>query len=126
MAMPVLGLHHAGLYVASLSRSIAFYQDVFGLELAERFSFRDEELAFLRVGANHLELIQSVHPAKPAGVIDHVAFEVDHLEDLLERLRERGITLLDPAPVEVPELTARIVFCLGPDAERIELLERDR
>src|SRR6266446_1781675 len=42
--MPVLGLHHAGLYVANLGHSIAFYQTVFGLELAERFALGGEDI----------------------------------------------------------------------------------
>src|ERR1700704_396663 len=50
VAVAILGLHHAGLYVASLERSIAFYREIFGLEVAERFDFGDEQLALLRVG----------------------------------------------------------------------------
>ena len=56
-------------------------------------------------------------------MVDHVALEVDDLDALLQRLREHGVTLVDQSPVTVPELQARILFCLGPDAERIELFE---
>jgi hypothetical protein len=31
---------------------------------------------------------------------------------------------LDDAPLAVPQIDARIVFVLGPDGERIELIER--
>ncbi|HLZ31349.1 MAG TPA: VOC family protein [Chloroflexota bacterium] len=121
--MSVLGLHHAGLYVSDLERSIAFYSDAFGLELAERFAFGAEEIAFLKLGAARLELIEASGGQRRAGVVDHVAFEVDDLNAALERLREHGVVLLDQAPLDVPELQARIFFCLGPDAERIELFE---
>jgi catechol 2,3-dioxygenase-like lactoylglutathione lyase family enzyme len=40
----VVGLHHAAVYVANLARSIAFYRDVFGLEVAERLSFGGEDI----------------------------------------------------------------------------------
>ena len=123
-AVAVVGLHHAGLYVADLERSISFYREVFGLELAEQFIFDGEKIAFLRVGAARLELIE---PAKsrnerPTGVVDHVALEVRNLDALLDRLRQRGVVLLDPSPIAVSALAARIAFCLGPDSERIELI----
>jgi catechol 2,3-dioxygenase-like lactoylglutathione lyase family enzyme len=128
--MPVLGLHHAGLYVASLEHSIAFYQTIFGLELAEHITFGGEEIAFLHVGGSRLELIHSpdrpTHGQKEPGVLDHVAFEVDGLDTLRGHLAANGVTLLDPEPIAVPALNARILFCLGPDAERIELFERRR
>jgi catechol 2,3-dioxygenase-like lactoylglutathione lyase family enzyme len=57
-------------------------------------------------------------------VVDHLALEVDDLDAWLARLRERGVRLLDEAPIEVPTLGARILFCLGPDGERIELFEQ--
>jgi len=40
----VAGLHHAGLYVSSLARSIAFYHDAFGLEVVEQLTFGRVEL----------------------------------------------------------------------------------
>ena len=123
--MRVLGLHHAGLYVASLARSIAFYHDVFGLDVAERLSFGGEELAFLNVGTARLELIESTAAARPTGVVDHVAFEVDDLDASLGMLRARGVSLIDRAPMRVPGLGARIAFCRGPDGERIELIQSD-
>jgi lactoylglutathione lyase len=121
--MPVLGLHHAGLYVASLARSIAFYQNAFGLEVVERTSFGGEELAFLRLGAAWLELIEGGAEDRTTGVVDHVAFEVDDLDRTLDLLRSRGVRLIDETPTAVPALSARIAFCQGPDGERIELFQ---
>ncbi len=123
--MAAISLHHAGLYVADLARSIAFYRDTFGLEPAERLTFGDEEIVFLGVGAARLELIASaVVPARPAGVVDHVAFDVDDLDATLASLRARGVPVLDAEPIPVPALGVRIAFLLGPDGERIELVAR--
>jgi len=123
--MTIVGLHHAGVSVASLARSIAFYREVFGLEVAERLTFGSEDIAFLRLGSARLELIEGGPARDGTGVVDHVAFEVHGLEALAEKLRARGVTLIDDAPVQVSELHARILFCAGPDGERIELLEYD-
>ena len=123
-AASVVGLHHAGLYVTDLERSIAFYGDVFGLEIAERFTFDGEKIVFLRAGSERLELIEPMagNTERPTGVVDHVALEVPDLDAMLERLRQRGVVLLDASPVPVTALGARIAFCLGTDGERIELI----
>jgi lactoylglutathione lyase len=122
--MTLIGLHHAAVHVSSLERSIAFYQDVFGLQLAERFTLGAEKLAFFEVGSSRLELIEDGMGQRATGVVDHFAVEVDDLGGWLSRLRDHGVRLLDEAPVEVRALGARILFCLGPDEERIELFER--
>ena len=122
--MTILGLHHAGVHVASVERSIAFYQAVFGLPLAERLILGSEQLAFLQVADSRIELIADGGGSRDAGVVDHLALGVDDLDGWLVRLRELGVPLLDEAPVHVPQLGARILFCLGPDGERIELFEQ--
>ena len=122
--MTVIRLHHAGVPVASLERSIAFYQTVFGLRVAERLRLGTEQLAFLEAGRSRVELIADGAADRATGVVDHLAFEVDDLDDSVARLRDRGVRLLDEAPIEVPALGARILFCLGPDGERIELFEQ--
>ena len=99
--MKVVGLHHAGVVVANLERSIAFYGDVFGLEVAERLDVGGERLAFLQVGPARLELIESA-PQAPRRT------------GLLRHLEQRGVTLVDREPIDVPGLNARILFCLGP------------
>jgi lactoylglutathione lyase len=124
--MTVVGLHHAGVYVSILERSITFYREVFGLELAEQLSFGGEQIAFLRIGSARLELIEAGPTRDGTGVVDHVAFEVHGLDALVDRLRARGVPLLDEAPVQVRDLGARILFCQGPDGERVELLEYDQ
>ena len=120
----VRGLHHVGVHVASLERSIAFYQTVFGLQVAARLRLGDEQLAFLRAGAGWLELIADGAGPRPApGAVDHLALITSTLDGWLAQLQARGVPLLDAAPLEVPALGVRILFCLGPDGERIELLE---
>ena len=123
-AVAVVGLHHAGLYVADLEQSIAFYTETFGLEVAERFTFDDEKIAFLRLGSARLELIEAAQRSlrRSTGVVDHVALQVRDIDAQLEQLRQRGVVLLDSSPISAPQLAARIAFCLGPDGERIELI----
>jgi lactoylglutathione lyase len=122
----VVGLHHVGVHVVDLERSIAFYTAVFGMRVVQRFGLGDEELAFLDSGRGLIELIADGGRARAsAGVVDHVAFEVGDLEAWGRALAARGVVALDPAPIAVPPLGARIHFWQGPDGERIELIETD-
>src|SRR5262245_11835266 len=87
-AVSLVGLHHAGMYVSDLQRSIAFYGEAFGLEVAERLRFGEEDIVFLSVGAGRLELIHAAGVAsRGTGIVDHVAFAVDDLDSLVESLR---------------------------------------
>ena len=72
-------------------------------------------MAFLQLGAARLELIESApHAPRRMGLVDHVALEVRDLGGLLRHLEQRGVTLVDREPIDVPGLNARILFCLGP------------
>jgi lactoylglutathione lyase len=122
--MIVAGLHHAGVHVSNLDGSARFYQAVFGFSIAERLRLGSEQLMFLRSAGARLELIADGRRDRQNGAIDHIAFEVEDLDIWLSRLRQHGVRLLDEAPVEAPQLKARILFCLGPDGERIELFEQ--
>jgi len=121
--MIVVGLHHAGVHVSNLEASSRFYQAVFGFSVAERLCLGNERLMFLEAGDARIELVVDGRGRRQTGAIDHVAFEVQDLDTWLSRLRRHGVRLPDEAPVAVPELHARIRFCLGPDGERIELFE---
>ncbi len=117
-------LDHAGVLVADLERSVRFYCDVLGLAEATRFELGAETLVFLVAGEGFVELVQGDGFAARGGVVDHLALRVPDLDAALQRLRERDVPLLDNEPVAVPQLHARIAFALGPDGERIELIER--
>jgi glyoxylase I family protein len=110
--------------VADLERSVSFYRDLLGLREHMRFNFGRERLAFLHAGGGWIELIEDRAAPPPTGVVDHIALRVDDLHALVARLRSASVHMLDNAPIVVPELPARIQFCVGPDGERIELIER--
>ena len=114
-------LDHAGVHVADVERSVAFYCDVLGLREHTRLSLGDEALVFLAAGAGWIELIHAPGAPRSAGIVDHLALRVDDLDALLDRLRAASVRLLDEAPLEVPQIDARIAFVLGPDGERVEL-----
>ena len=117
-------LDHVGVHVTDMERSVRFYCDVLGLHVATHLCMGDESLVFLQAGGGWIELIHDGGARRSTGVVDHVALRVDNVQARLEQLKAQGIKVLDEAPIDVRELSARIAFCEGPDGERIELIER--
>ena len=99
-------IDHIGIVVEDLEKSLRPYQELLGLELRER-----EELdvqgsfvraAFLPIERVNIELLEISAPngkapsfltGKGKG-IHHIAFEVNDLETLFEKLKERGVKFM--------------------------------
>lgn len=145
------GVHHAGLHVRDLGRSIAFYRDVLGLELlgqrdshggfvAEIVGYPDAvmRVAWLRQrdGGPIVELIQYVVPAEapidtapPHPGTTHLAFAVADIHAVTRQLRAAGITFRSPAPVAISEGVNRggyAIYFADPDGIALELLQPPR
>jgi methylmalonyl-CoA/ethylmalonyl-CoA epimerase len=102
---PDLYLHHGCLSVADLDRSIEFYGRILGFEQESRRRLPDggPEIAFLRRGADHLELV--CHPGAeslPDFAADeksnfrvigtkHISFGTDDPRALHAFLQEQGV-----------------------------------
>ena len=101
-------LDHIGIAVGDLGQALAFYRDALGLEVEapEEVPSQGVRVHFVPVGEATIELIEPTSPDSPiARFIDtrgpgvhHVTLRVDDLCDVLARLRERGIRLIDQQP----------------------------
>jgi methylmalonyl-CoA epimerase len=102
------GIHHLGLAVADLDEAVDTWRRLFGAELEYRETVADQgiEAALMRVGAGRIELLASLDADTPVGRflerrgpgMHHVAFEVDDVEDELDRLAAAGTELIDSRP----------------------------
>jgi catechol 2,3-dioxygenase-like lactoylglutathione lyase family enzyme len=134
------GVHHTGITVSDLDRSVAFYERL-GFEVAERIEEEGEEVgrgvgvpgAKLRVamleGPNsRLELIEYLQPSNgPAphpnnGIgAAHVCLEVEDVDAAVAELREQGVEFVaDPISHEAG---IRWVYAKDPDGITAELLQ---
>jgi catechol 2,3-dioxygenase-like lactoylglutathione lyase family enzyme len=143
----VTGLHHTGLTVRDLGRSLAFYRDVLGLEvvleqekqggyLGAIVGYPDAHVRMAHVrapGSDHrIELFEYVQPAPEERPLEprqigptHVCLLVDDLAGAYERVRAAGLETLSP-PVEVDtgaNAGSRALYVRDPDGILLELFE---
>jgi lactoylglutathione lyase len=119
-------VEHIGIQVRDLDRSIGFYTQVLGLTLRSRIRLNPTtELAFLPVGDSEIELVcaQAEYTYAREGIVNHLAFHVDDVADILDRLRRNQVELIHEQPRFVEPLSTRIAFFRGPDGEKLELFE---
>jgi catechol 2,3-dioxygenase-like lactoylglutathione lyase family enzyme len=142
------GLHHTGIVVSDLERSIDFYGGVLGLEMLTEPSpvFDAPELgealgvpgaalrmATFRVGDDTLELLEYSAPPSPVDAplpqnatgAHHVALHVDDIDATCEALVARGVNFLS-APNAIDEGVLqgwRWVYFTDPDGITLELVE---
>ncbi|AEG62026.1 VOC family protein [Desulforamulus ruminis] len=116
-------LEHIGLRVKDVQRSFRFYKQIFGCELIESYQDERVEIIFAQCGKNVLELIRDKGgmSGRAAGVIDHLAFRVERLEDWMDKLAELQVPFISEQPRDFKG--GRIFFFKGPDGEILELVE---
>jgi lactoylglutathione lyase len=139
--------HHTGFTVRSLERSLAFYRDLLGFELVFQWNPQaryigelvgyptvDLHGAILRIpGADvFLELLE--YRAIPQISVDmangnigngHIAFTVDDLMPLYDRLKAAGVKSVSPpvTPTIGPNRGGKAVYMIDPDGFRVELIQ---
>jgi len=101
-------ISHIGVAVENLNEAVKLYKESLGLEIegTEEVKEQKVKVAFIPVGESRIELIESTDPdgaiakfiEKRGEGIHHIALEVDHIEDALKKLRERGVQLIDEKP----------------------------
>lgn len=117
---------HIGLVVKDAEKSRDFYCRVLKCEFID--SFQDERLkaVFVKSGNGIIEILQyfsGENGQRAAGFFDHIAFKVDDIEKVITELKEAGVTMLFDAPKLALGGTKKIMFFLGLDGERLELMQ---
>lgn len=132
--------HHFGVTVAELDRAVAFYEEVFGLDVAARFSVSGEafstgvdvagatgRFAHLDADGVRVELVEydPEGDARKAGRLNqpgatHLGLSVDDLDAFYADLPDDVETLSAP---QTTESGTRILFVRDPEGNLVEVLE---
>ena len=121
---------HSMIRVLDEVRSVDFYKQAFGLDIAERLDFDSFTLIYLRNNQADFELELTVNKdrSEPYDLGDgygHIAFVVDDLDAEHARFQAAG---LEPRKIVEFErdgaLLAQFFFVADPDGYQIEVLQR--
>ncbi|MBB6633629.1 VOC family protein [Cohnella thailandensis] len=129
--MAVRKIEHVGIHSSNLEASIEFYTKVIGLDYLETLDHTNGviKLAFLSFPGSRdteIELIQGYDgDVHPEGLVHHVAFAVDDIEEEHERISKLNVAALDSEITRLPN-GSRYFFFHGPDGESIEFFQSTR
>lgn len=134
MTLKINRLQHIGLPISDISVSEAFYKRL-GFHTAMRSTFMHEgaegQVAMMKRDEMILELYQLPEPAlssikqRQDGRIDHIAFDVDDIDETFAYLNQEGFSVLEDSPVFLNfwEKGCKFCYILGPDGERLEFCQ---
>ncbi|TFG92957.1 MAG: methylmalonyl-CoA epimerase [Candidatus Atribacteria bacterium] len=130
-------IDHIGIAVKSIKETSKLLSNILGLKVTGEEIVEEQKvkIAFLPIGDSELELLESTSTEGPISKfiekkgegIQHIAFRVNNIEEILEKLKKEGVRLLDQKPRYGAGGT-KIAF-LHPKSTNgilVELSERDK
>ena len=144
--MASISVSHAGLCVSDLKRSVRFYTEGLGYEVAEAYDVGDEVAATLEVppgvvlrsqmivkDGSKIELLGWRAPTphgEPSSTrnqlgLTHLSFHVQDMAVIEAKLVELGASVLESTRthIDMGKVTIDLLFLADPDGTRIELME---
>ena len=99
---------HVGIAVKDLEQAKKFYAEMLGIPAMgeEVVAEQKVKVCFIPCGDSEIELLESTEPDGPIAKfiekkgegIQHVALNVDNIENALADLKEKGVRLIDEKP----------------------------
>ena len=129
--MKVKRIEHIAIAVKSMARMRAVMEEKLGLSLEyeEHLPQYHTRLAMYPIGQTYLELLEADSPESETAEwiatrgegLFHICLEVDHIEDALAELKQKGVALIDEKP-RTGHANSRIAF-LDPSSTGNVLIE---
>lgn len=124
-------LDHIGIAVQNLDEALAFYRDALGLDVEDPEEVASQRVRahFIPVGESSLELLEATasdsaiakYVEKRGPGIHHITLRVEDIRAALERLKARGVRLVDETPR--PGAEGALVAFIHPSAAHGVLVE---
>lgn len=123
-------IHHVAIICSDYEKSKQFYTEVLELQVVKE-TYRAERQSYkLDLAVNSVYQIElfsfpnpPLRPSRPEACgLRHLAFEVENLEVVIQKLKAKGV---ETEPIRVDEITGkRFTFFADPDDLPLELYER--
>lgn len=134
--MKITRINHIGVLAADMEQVLHLYRDILELKLRHDEIYQGEaRLCFLTVGDTQIELVAPIDHAGDTSKaialrgegIEHIAFEMEDLEEAMQELQGKGMTLANLVPKSGAE-GSRVAFLTmdGTHGVMIELVEPAR
>lgn len=101
-------IEHIGIAVENLSVAIPIYEKLLNTKCykTEEVISEGVKTAFFKIGDSKIELLEASNPESPIAKfiekrgkgMHHIAFDVDNVEDEIERLSYEGFVLISVSP----------------------------
>ncbi|MCT8139304.1 VOC family protein [Anaerobacillus sp. CMMVII] len=124
-------VEHVAIIVTDLDKAIEYYSTMFNFVLRTRGKNERREMAFISHKDQpnfEIELIRDITPEtqySEIGIVNHLAFTVDDIEEAIAYYKNKGIVFLS----ETYNLAidgAKVIFFKGADQELLQLVQPNR
>ena len=106
--MDISHIEHIGIAVKNLDESIKKYEELFNIKCYAVEVVKDQKVktAFFKIGQTKIELLEGTDPEsaiskfieKRGEGVQHIAFAVKNIENVLEELKSKNVQLIDEKP----------------------------
>lgn len=103
-----MSIDHIGIAIADLDAALGFYRDALGLEIEAPEDVPSQRVRahFITAGGAALELLEATADDSPIAKyiarrgpgLHHITLRVDDIHRALDRLKARGVRLIDESP----------------------------
>ena len=101
-------INHVAVVVEDMEKALSFWRDALGMELHELRDVPAEksQVAFLPLFGSEVELVKPTtddsgiakYLAKRGPGMHHICLEVDEIEEMMTRLKSKGVRLINEEP----------------------------
>jgi len=120
-------VEHVGIMVSDMDESIQFYESLLGFNVRVRANVGQKELVFLThngLPGFEIELIYEILPVisySEHGLVNHLAFVVEDLEQTMEDFIQKGVIFQADKPKN--GIGRKTIRFKGPNGEVLQLVE---
>lgn len=129
----IIKINHVAIVVENIEEALTFWRDALGLPLdhLEDVPSQQSKVAFLPVGDNEVELVAPTNDDSGMGKylqskgpgMHHLCFEVSNIGEILLKLKEKGVRLINETPQELPGRKMAFIHPKSTGGVLIELYE---